>query len=300
MSVHRQQRATIYALASVLCWSTVATAFKLALRDVGVPALVFYSTVTSAVALWLIVLSGTRRSGIRGLTKRDLLLSAVMGLLNPFAYYLVLFRAYDLLPAQEAQPLNYTWPIVLSLMAALLLRQKLRGRDVGAMAISFLGVVVISTRGDISGLSFTNPEGVMLAVGSSVIWASYWILNMRSTIEPVLRLALNFCAGTIYIGGFVLLAGSDLSTTSSGILSAVYIGLFEMGLTFVLWMSALRHARSAASVSNLVYLSPFLSLLIIAAVLRESIYPSTLIGLLLIVGGILWQQFGDRSGSTDE
>jgi drug/metabolite transporter (DMT)-like permease len=299
MRLQGQQRAILYALASVLCWSTVATAFKLALRDLGVPALVLYSTLTSAVVLSVIVLSGKRRSGIRGLTRRDVFLSALMGLLNPFAYYLVLFRAYDLLPAQEAQPLNYTWPIVLSLMAALLLGQKLRGRDVVAMAISFCGVIVISTRGELAGLGFTNPEGVALAVGSSVIWASYWILNMRSTIEPVLRLALNFCAGAVYIGAFVLLSGSNVSTPSSGVIAAAYIGLFEMGLTFVLWMSALRHARSAATVSNLVYLSPFLSLLIIAAVLRENIYPSTIIGLVLIVGGILWQQFGERESIAE-
>jgi drug/metabolite transporter (DMT)-like permease len=299
MTVPRQQRAFLFALASVLCWSTVATAFKLALRDVGVPALVLYSTLTSAIVLGLIVLASKRRSALRALTGKDILLSAVMGLLNPFAYYLVLFRAYDLLPAQEAQSLNYTWPIVLSLMAALLPGQTLRARDAIAMVISFCGVIIISTRGDVTGLHFANPEGVALAVGSSGIWASYWILNMRSTIDPVLRLTLNFCAGAVYIAAFVLLTGADLSTSPSGALAAVYIGLFEMGLTFVLWMSALRHARSAASVSNLVYLSPFLSLLIIAAVLRESIYPSTLIGLVLIVGGILWQQFGERSGTRN-
>ncbi|MCZ7555372.1 MAG: DMT family transporter [Bacteroidia bacterium] len=297
MAISRQQRALLYALGSVLCWSTVATAFKLALRDVGVPALVLYSTLTSALVLSAIVAASKRRNALRDLTAKDVLLSSIMGLLNPFAYYLVLFRAYDLLPAQEAQPLNYTWPIVLSLMAALLLGQKVRGKDAVAMLVSFCGVIVISTRGDVGGLHFTNPEGVALAVGSSVIWASYWILNMRSTIDPVLRLALNFCAGTVYIAVFVLLVGADLSASPSGALAAVYIGLFEMGLTFVLWMSALRHARSAATVSNLVYLSPFLSLLIIATVLGENIYPSTLIGLVLIVGGILWQQFGERSGS---
>ena len=34
------------------------------------------------------------------------------GFLNPFLYYIILFKAYSLLPAQEALSLNYTWPLV--------------------------------------------------------------------------------------------------------------------------------------------------------------------------------------------
>lgn len=297
MTLHGQQRATLFALASVLCWSTVATAFKLALEEVDVPGLVFYSTLASALILSIIVLSGERRKGIATLSARDLLPSALMGLLNPFAYYLVLFRAYDLLPAQEAQPLNYTWPIVLSILAALFLRQRLQWRDGLAMLVSFSGVLMISTRGAVQDLHFTDVEGVSLAVGSSLIWASYWILNMRSSIDPILRLALNFIAGTVYITLLMIVTGAEWSISPRGLGSAVYIGLFEMGLTFVLWMSALRHAQNTARISNLVFLSPFLSLLIIAAVLGETIYASTVAGLLLIVGGILLQQFGRRHSS---
>ncbi len=300
MTLHGQQRATFFALASVLCWSTVATAFKLALEEVDVPGLVFYSTLASALILSIIVLSGERRKGIATLSVRDLLPSALMGLLNPFAYYLVLFRAYDLLPAQEAQPLNYTWPIVLSILAALFLRQRLQWRDGLAMLVSFSGVLLISTRGAVQDLHFTDVEGVSLAVGSSLIWASYWILNMRSTIDPILRLALNFIAGTVYITLFLIVTGAEWSISPRGLGSAVYIGLFEMGLTFVLWMSALRHAQNTARISNLVFLSPFLSLLIIAAVLGETIYTSTVAGLLLIVGGILLQQFGRRRSSGSD
>lgn len=298
MTLHGQQRATLFALASVLCWSTVATAFKLALEEVDVPGLVLYSTLASALILSIIVLSGARRKGIASLSARDLLPSALMGLLNPFAYYLVLFRAYDLLPAQEAQPLNYTWPIVLSILAALFLRQRLQWRDGLAMLVSFSGVLLISTRGAVFDLHFTDVEGVSLAVGSSLIWASYWILNMRSSIDPILRLALNFIAGTVYITVFLFVTGGDWSISPRGLGSAVYIGLFEMGLTFVLWMSALRHAQNTARISNLVFLSPFLSLLIIAAVLGEAIYASTVAGLLLIVGGILLQQLGRQRSAV--
>ena len=115
---------------------------------------------------------------------------------------------------------------------------------------------------------------------------------MKSTIDPVVRLALNFSAGAVYTFALAIAVGMDFAVPLTGLSAAVYIGVFEMGLTFVLWMSALNHATNTARISNLVFLSPFLSLLIIAGVLRETIYPSTLLGLVLIVGGILLQQIG--------
>ena len=64
-----------------------------------------------------------------------------MGLLNPVAYYLVLFKAYTILPASVAQPLNMIWPIVLVILAVPILRQRISWFSLGAMVLSFSGVV---------------------------------------------------------------------------------------------------------------------------------------------------------------
>lgn len=286
----QQSRAILFALASVLCWSTVATAFKLTLGEVGVMQLVLYSSLASLLVLLLALLPRPIRR-FAALRAKDVAASALMGFLNPFAYYLVLFTAYDVLPAQQAQPLNYTWPIVLSIMAALFLKQRLRAKDLVAMLLSLLGVVVISTRGNFTSLESGNGFGIALALGSSLIWASYWILNMRSTAHPTTRLALNFFFGSLYSVVAATVLGAWTPVGMRGLAGAVYVGVFEMGLTFLLWQAALRHARNASSVGSLVFLSPFLSLLVIALVLEESILPATVIGLALIVGGIALQQW---------
>jgi drug/metabolite transporter (DMT)-like permease len=70
------------------------------------------------------------------------------------------------------------------------------------------------------------------------------------------------------------------------------VGLFEMGVTWMLWASALRAASNASRVGNLIFLSPLLSLVLISQVLGESIHPATLLGLALIVPGIVLQQRG--------
>ena len=289
-------RSYAYALLATLLWSTVATAFKLGLSyfDHDIASLLTLSVFFSVVFLFTVSLLGRHGSTFFS-PDRALLMSSLSGLLNPFLYYLVLFRAYDLLPASEAQPLNYVWPITLSVFSALIFKYRLHARQVAAMSLGFLGVIVISTHGAFS-LRPDNPLGVCLAAGSSLIWAGYWIINIGDSRPSLQKMRLNFTFGLLYLLLFVGLTGSRWTLPSlSGILCAAWIGLCEMGLPFLLWMRALNLAR-AGSISHVVYLSPFLSLLWLNRVLKETIRVSSIAGLCLIICGILIGSKGARSG----
>jgi drug/metabolite transporter (DMT)-like permease len=224
----------------------------------------------------------------------NILKSALPGILNPFLYYIVLFKAYSLLPAQEAQPINYTWAITLSLLSIPLLGQKLSARELLAIFTSYLGVVVISTHGDLLNIQFSNGFGVFLALFSTVLWSLYWIYNTKSKIDPLVELFLNFCLGLPLITIAMLIFTGPPPIELPAVLSAAYVGLFEMGITFALWLKALRLTEKTARISNLIFLSPFLSLILIHFILGEEILPSTLAGLIFIVGGNIIQQTGKK------
>ena len=278
----------------MLLWSTVATAFKLTLRHLTPPLLLLYATATSsAVLLGMLVVRGQTRLLLRG-SLGDYLRSALLGLLNPFLYYLVLFWAYDLLPAQQAQPLNYTWAITLTLLSIPLLGQRPSANDLWAVGVSYLGVVIIATQGAPLSLRFQSPLGVGLALGSTIIWALYWIFNTRDKRDPVAALCLSFLFGLVYIVAASPLLGGLHLPSLAGLAGALYVGVFEMGVTFVLWLKAMRLTRSTARVSNLIFISPFLSLVFIHLLLGESIRVSTVVGLAFIVGGIALQQLRGR------
>ncbi len=273
-------------MSAIAAWSTVAAAFKLTLRELSPLELLAYAAVASTLTLIAVVfINGSWRS-LREWRGRDYLISLGLGLLNPYLYYLVLFGAYDRLPAQEAQPLNFAWPIVLVLLSALFLRQRISLPGVLAMMVSLSGVAVIATRGEPFSLHFTDTIGVMLALASTVIWAVYWLLNLRDNREPVLRLCINFLFGTVAVVTHLVASGPIAQPSWAALGGAAYVGLFEMGITFVLWLSALRAARNTAQVSGLIFLTPFLSLVIIHLVVGEQILFSTVLGLLLIVAGI--------------
>ncbi|GBD91501.1 EamA-like transporter family protein [bacterium BMS3Abin04] len=65
-----------------------------------------------------------------------------------------------------------------------------------------------------------------------------------------------------------------------------------MGITFFLWMKGLQLSSDRAKTSTLAYLSPFISLIFIAIILKENILPSSILGLVFIIGGILYQHLG--------
>ncbi|MCY3840854.1 MAG: DMT family transporter, partial [Gammaproteobacteria bacterium] len=176
----RERRALLYALTSVALWSTVATGFKLGLRDLAPVQLLLLGCVVA-----LVFFAAARGFASAKLSLRQHLAAAALGLVNPFAYYLILFEAYDRLPAQIAQPLNFTWAIALALLAMPLLRQRLSARGWIGVVVGYVGVVVILTKGEFDGLAHFDPAGVALALGSALIWAWYWIMTVRLGIHPV-------------------------------------------------------------------------------------------------------------------
>lgn len=284
-----QKKALAFASFSVLAWSTVAAVFKLALLRLDFIQVLFFASTASFLGLLLVII--IRGDGLKLLRqgKNDYFNSIIMAWLNPFAYYLILFKAYELLPAQEAQTLNWTWPIVLSIMSAIIFKSPLTKKQLLAIFISFLGVVTISFKGRLVDIDFSSPLGTFLALFSSIFWATYWILNLKDRRDPVIMLTTNFFFGALYTA-IVTASFSEFTTpTFAAIGLTIYIGLFEMGLTFVCWLKALSLATNRVIVANLGYLAPFFSLIFIYLIIREAILPATVIGLVLIVLGIVIQ-----------
>ena len=288
-----QPRAIGFALITLLMWSTVATAFKLTLAYASVlQTLAIASVVSSLVLLILVALSG-KGAVLAGVFWDNWRFTLLAGLLNPVIYYLILFEAYDRLPAQLAQPINLTWTIVLSLMAGFLLKQRIRGFDYAAALISYTGVIVIVSQGDLTRLLQADWIGVGLAIISTLIWAGYWTLNIRDQREPLIGMCLNFViAAPVVLIVWWMVDGA--LPPLEGIAGGIYIGLFEMSLAFVCWSLALKSTDNAATISNLIFLSPFLSLQLIHLVLGEVIHWTTYAGLITIIVGIVFQQILHR------
>lgn len=283
-------KATVFAGIAVLSWSTVATAFKIALMHLTHFEMLLIASCTALFIFSLLLTLQKKWSLVASLPSKQWKRFAFIGLLNPVAYYLVLFKAYNLLPAQVAQPINYAWPIVLLILLAMFAHQPIPLKKYIGMFISLGGVVLISLGS--GGMGASVPFfGLLLAALSAFLWATYWMVNNNNKeIDGSVTLFMSFLFGTIYLTIGALVVGVNICTLP-GILSGMYVGAFEIGIPFIFFGLAMRKTNNPALINQMCYLSPFISLFLIAVVLGEKIVLTTYIGLLLIVLGIVFNEY---------
>lgn len=279
-----------FGLLTVVFWSTSATAFKITLRYLDVLQLLFYAILTATVILGVFLVARHKFAAVFKLKKKDYLFYLGLGILNPFIYYWMAVKAYDLLPAQIVQPINYTWAITLSLLSIPLLKQPMGKIQMLATLICYSGVVAVSYRSG-TGAAQVDYAGVFLAISCTIIWALYWIYNIRSTQDPMVGIFLNFLFCIPFVAVCCALFSDFRIPDPQGLIGGVWIGCFEFGFAFIAWMSALKHSRHTSHVTNLIFLTPFLSLVFIHTILGEEILIQTYAGLALILSGIGLQNY---------
>ena len=282
----------LLALAAVLSWSTVATAFKVALSYLTHYEMLLVASLTSVLIFSIVLTFQHKWRLVKQLNRRQWKELAILGFLNPAAYYLILFKAYDMLPAQVAHPVNYAWPIVLLVLLAVFAKQPIPSKKYIGMVISMSGVVMISLgTGQLSGMS-VPLTGVLLAAFSAFFWAGYWMVNNKHkhSVDAIVSLFGSFLCGSLYLIACIPLFGLSIPNLN-GLLAGMYVGGFEMAIPFICFGIAMRITSNPALINQLCYLSPFLSLFFIAMVLHEPIVITTYIGLTLIVAGIVFNEY---------
>jgi drug/metabolite transporter (DMT)-like permease len=284
-------KSLIYALIAIFSWSTVAASFKTALKYYSHFEVVLVASLTAYFILMTVTIVQKKWLYVAALSKKQWGKYAIIGLLNPVAYYLVLFKAYDLLPAQIAQPVNYLWPMVLLLLLAVITRKAILPVKYIGMALSLSGVAIISCgSGGIQGESL-SLSGLLLALLSAFLWAVFWIVNTTNRqVDSTVSLLLIFLFGS----GYLLVASFFMEVnlcSPEGALASAYVGTFEMAIPFIFFRLALKETDNPVLINQLCYLSPFISLFIIHYVLGEDISATTFAGLFLIVFGIIFNEY---------
>ncbi len=292
----------------MLSWSTVATAFKITLQHLTHFEMLLVASLTSLLifAAFLTIQRKWRTAAVQ--LRANLRTFALLGLLNPVAYYLLLFKSYDLLPAHVAQPVNYLWPIALLILLAVFTRQAIPPLKYIGMALSLGGLALISATSTSSDGKPLSVPGLLLGLFSAILWATYWMANNRykARFDAFVGFFATFLFGSLYLLAaaavqYVLSGPQSFSPlTTTGLLAGAYVGAFEMGIPFIFFGLALRLTSNPALINQLCYLAPFLSLFIISSILHEHISPATYGGLLLIVLGLLFNQYIVRTPQTRE
>ncbi|MBP7293317.1 MAG: DMT family transporter, partial [Bacteroides sp.] len=247
----QDNKAIVYAAIAVLSWSTVASAFKIALRYLSSFELLLVASCTAFLIFLFTLLARNKWKGVKNLSASQWRWFALLGLLNPVTYYLVLFRAYDLLPAQVAQPVNYSWPILLLILLSLFAGQSIPKIKYVGMLLSLGGVVLISAGTGLSDKLEFSVTGFLLAFLSAFLWAGYWMVsNKRKEVDAIIALTVTFFFGSAYL----LIASlwmEPVVLPVQALLSGMYVGAFEIGIPFVCFGMAIQLTSNATLVNQM-------------------------------------------------
>src|SRR3989344_2445150 len=277
----------LYASLASLLWASTAAVSKLLLAHLDNLQVLFFSTLFASISLLIISLVQGKFAVIKTYTLKDYGIFALMGFIGVFLYRFFLQAALLLMPAQEAFIINYTWPIMVVIFAWIILKEKMTWKKVVALLMSFIGVIIVTTKGDFSILNF-SIGGVFFALAGAVVYGFYSVLGKRQTYEKFTSTTFFYIFSFIFSTIALLLFSSVPSLSLNQFGGLLWLGIFPSGLAFVFWLLALKHGDTT-KISNLIFMTPFLSLIYIYFLLGEKILVSSMVGLIVIVVGILIQ-----------
>lgn len=277
----------VYAGIAIFFWSTIATISKLLLGTMDQFQVLCISAAFAALALLVVNLFTGRLKQLKKFGPMDYVKAIVPSLLGNFLYYVFYYGGTARMPASQAFIVNYLWPIMSVVFACILLKEKLTGRKIAAFAMSFLGVFTVAG-GDLLQVDDNILIGIAMCAAGAVCYGAFTALVQKWNYDRLLAMMLGFAVSFLLSLTVTLCSGASWDIKPIAILGLGWNGICCMALASTCWALALQSGNTA-KVSNLAYITPFLSLVWVAIFLRERPTPWSLAGLCLIVLGIFIQ-----------
>lgn len=280
-------KSTLYGIVAVLIWSTLAAVVKSVVTSIPNLEALAVSSVIAFLTLFLLNLFSGRLKAMGNYTARQFLHMAGLGLIGLFLYSAFYYLGLSQLSSQEACILNYLWPIMLVLFSILLLHEKLTVLKSLAILCSFIGVVVLSAGG--GKVSGNHLVGIIGCVSAAALYGLFCVLNKKAGYDEMISMMVFWFTTAIASAVSGLVLETWIPIVGKQWLGILWNGIMVNAMAYLFWALAVKHAENSASVANLAYLTPFLSLFVSALLLHEKITLRAVLALIFIIGGILVQ-----------
>ena len=276
---------------TIFCWGTLPAVTKLTLTNISNMQVLFISSLIAAGCLYIYLFASGRIRLFHALTDSDVWQLIGLGFLGNFLYSAFYFASLRLLPSTDACVINYLWPIVATVCAAVILHEKIKVAEWAAVLLSFAGVAVISTKG--SGIALTNMWGILLCIAGAVCYGVFNVLNKKKGVDQLLCTAVYFTVTAVCSAPILLVTGDVAPMSGVTWAGMLWLSVFIDALAIFAWGAALQMSEVGV-LSNLAYLTPVVTMVISCITLREQIESYVMIGMLLVLGGCFLQIFSKK------
>lgn len=289
------------AAVSIALWSTMATVAKLLLNNgYSGTQVLMWSTFFAALGMTVFNICNKKIKILKEYSLKDFFISVLIGLPGIFLYNTFYYLGAAVLPASQAFTVNYLWPIMSVVFSCLILKEKMTLKKGVAMAVSFLGVVIVAGK-DIISFNIDTIGGMVFCVLGAVSYGLFTALNKKFRYDKSVSMMIN-CLSTFMLTAVIVFSKGEMFipdlTETAGF---IYNGVFILALPSVTWGLAL-DGGNTVKISNLAYITPFLSLVLAWIVLNDrGIFdPNSVIGLCVMIFGIFIQFINFKNKKVKE
>ncbi len=266
-----------YALGAVLCWASLPAATGSGLDGLTVTELLFFSFVPAAVYL---VTQEMILSRGKVIPWPNLKLTA-LGLAGIFGYHALYYLALDHAPLVEGAILTTTWSFWIVVLSSILSKKRLSLPVLAVAVAGLVGAGLVVSGGRSLQFEARYLPGYLMALGCGLIWSSFSVTLSR--LKPARDYMPAFTVLAALFSTLVYVANGPQSLPpAKALISALYLGLVPLGLSFTLWNRAVTSGNMTL-IGYLSYLTPPLAVLLAALTRGATVTPHAVVGMAVIL-----------------
>ena len=283
----------LYAAGAVVCWSTVAPVTKLLLNDMSSILFLFLTTAVAALSLFIYNIFRGGLKKFAAYRPMDWFRLCVMGFSGFFVYNAAYYTGLTLLSAQDACVINYLWPLMTVIFSCFILHERFTPAKFAAALLSFAGAAVVATKGNFGSLAEIDFRGVLCCLLAAVSYGLFSAFNKKYDYDQEPAMAVYFAVPAVLSGIFLVFSGTPVHISGIQAAGVLWMGVLVSAVGYLIWCLAINRGNTA-KISNIAFITPFLSMILSCIILKEDFSLPALFGLILILLGIAVQMKGEH------
>ena len=245
-----------------------------------------------ASLFFLPILLATQWNNLKTLTRRDIGIWCLLGTIGVFGYGILFLIGMQFTTSTQGSIIAGVNPTLVSLLAFAFLKERLSARwQYSGYLFSFLGIVFVVGIQTLFEFQLEYLIGNLILLCAMLTWGTYSILG-KVTMRN--RSSIETTAGGIFFGTILFFIGalSEQFWTLPAIwditfwLNVIYMGILVTVAGFLFYFMGLKNL-GASHAAVFISLVPVFGTLFSILFLNEPLYPTFLVGLILVVIGIL-------------
>lgn len=273
----------LYLLSLVIMGSNGIVASFIHLNSIEI---VFLRTVIGSLTLIMVsILSKEKFRSLRNIHDATFLFLSGFALAGG---WLFLFEAYKIIGVSISTLLYYLGPIIAMLLSPLFFNESLTVSKILGAAIVFIGVILLN--GKIAG-DPTKLHGIFYGFMAGLLYAVMVILNKKvKNPSGIENTTCQLVSSFVLVFFFLFFStGINIKISGSEWIPVLWIGLINTGLSCFFYYSTITKLPMS-TVAIFSYLDPVSAVVLSALILKESLSPIQIIGVVLVIGGAAFSQ----------